>query len=337
MMMDVQKESNSKLSHERTLQTLAVIALLFLQVGSTICMPLLAYYLIFHTKYWLFCILYVTWYLFVDLEIPLERRSQWVRNWSWWVHVRNYYPVKLVKLPWGELNPTRNYLFCYFPHGLMCTGAFITLGTNAGRFADYFPNHRPYIHTISWFFKLPFTREIGIFLGGLTASKKSLNYSLGKPGGGNVSGLLVGGADEAFYCKPGLHKIVYKKRKGFVKIALTNGSPLVPVYCFGETDLYSQIEFEEGSYFNKFQKIVKKLTGFVTIIPSGQGFCGILPFRRPVTVVVGEPIDVQKTENPTQKQIDELHQIFQKKLMELFESQKSKYLENHQDAHLEIS
>lgn len=51
---------------------------------------------------------------------------------------------------------------------------------------------------------------------------------------------------------------------------------------------------------------------------------------------VGEPIDVIKTENPTQEQIDELHAEFVTKLTQLFETQKKNYIKNHENTHLEI-
>lgn len=51
---------------------------------------------------------------------------------------------------------------------------------------------------------------------------------------------------------------------------------------------------------------------------------------------VGEPIDVQETENPTEEQINNLHQLFEAKLVELFESHKKYYLKDFETAHLEI-
>ncbi|KAL3277369.1 hypothetical protein HHI36_012719 [Cryptolaemus montrouzieri] len=323
---------------DRSFEVLGVIGLLIIQVASIFVTPILAYFFIFHTRFWWLCILYICWYLFLDNEIHERggRRIEWVRKWSWWTYLSKYFPVKAVRTSNEKLDPKRNYLFCYFPHGVLSTGAFCTLGTNAGGFPELFPDHKTYLHTLSLFFKLPFIRELALWLGGLSASGRSLSHVLSRPEGGNISGLVVGGAVEAFYCKPGLHKIVYKKRKGFIKIAIKKGSPLVPVYCFGETDLYTLSNFSGSAYFNKFRDLVKRVMGFVIIFPKSREFLGILPNRHPLTVVVGDPIDVQKIENPTQEQIDELHQKFEKKLIELFDDQKKNYLENFEEAHLEI-
>lgn len=40
---------------------------------------------------------------------------------------------------------------------------------------------------------------------------------------------------------------------------------------------------------------------------------------------VGKPIPVKQTSNPTQEEIDALHQIYLKSLQELFEENKAKY------------
>ena len=44
-----------------------------------------------------------------------------------------------------------------------------------------------------------------------------------KEGTGNALALIVGGANEALEAKEGNYRLVMKKRKGFVKIALQHG------------------------------------------------------------------------------------------------------------------
>ena len=40
---------------------------------------------------------------------------------------------------------------------------------------------------------------------------------------------------------------------------------------------------------------------------------------------VGEAIDIQKVDNPTVEQIEQLHLTYEKKLVELFDTNKEKY------------
>ena len=59
--------------------------------------------------------------------------------------------------------------------------------------------------------------------------------------------IVIGGAQEcrlqeicdteALLARPGTAELVLKPRKGFVKLALQTGSPLVPIYSFGKTML----------------------------------------------------------------------------------------------------
>ena len=57
--------------------------------------------------------------------------------------------------------------------------------------------------------------------------------------------------------------------------------------------------------------MAEKWIGFVPVLFFGRGIFqynyGIVPHRKPITVVVGKPISVEKVENPTQEQIENLH------------------------------
>ncbi|XP_045468419.1 2-acylglycerol O-acyltransferase 1-like [Harmonia axyridis] len=325
---------------KRRLQTLAIavdvcVSLSFIFLGYGV-----SYYLMFHTKLWWVFIIYVFWSIFIDTDRSSDRTSEWYRNCSWFKYSRDYFPVKLNRISEKELESNRNYLFCCFPHGLLSFGVKLGFTTNSEESRKYFPFHSIYTHTLPLNFYIPITRELTKSLSFVPTSKECLDRKMGKPGGGNISVLVVGGAEEVFHSNPGVHSIFLKNRKGFIKVALRNGCPLVPVYSFGENEVYGQYEFGEGSIMRKLQRMLKKLTGIALPIPKGRGLFqysfGVLPYRRPINVVVGDPIDVQKTENPSQEQIDNLHQLFEQKMVELFESQKKYYLEDHETAHLEI-
>ncbi|PIO69463.1 diacylglycerol acyltransferase, partial [Teladorsagia circumcincta] len=83
--------------------------------------------------------------------------------------------------------------------------------------------------------------------------------------------MYLGGAEEALYARPGVHKLKLRTRKGFVKQALQHGASLVPVYTFGETDIYKQLDNPEGSLVRKFQMWTKRVLGVSMPFFYGRG------------------------------------------------------------------
>ena len=93
---------------------------------------------------------------------------------------------------------------------------------------------------------------------------------LRRPDGGNCVTLIVGGSPESLLSRPGDVRLYLKKRYGFIKIALQEGSPVVPVFAFGEHQLYEQDDNPKGSMVRWFQDTVQKFTGGITF-PAFHG------------------------------------------------------------------
>ena len=150
----------------------------------------------------------------------------------------------------------------------------------------------------------------------------------------------MGGAQEALYARPGNYRLVLNKRKGFVKIAIQTGIPLVPVFSFSETEIFDQFSNEPGTFLRAYQDFVKKWTGIAPAMPYARGLSaksyGLIPYRRPITTVIGAPIEVKQNSNPSRNEIDELHANFVKAIMKLYKNHKEKYLTNYDTAKLVI-
>lgn len=150
--------------------------------------------------------------------------------------------------------------------------------------------------------------------------------------------LVVGGAQEALYARPGNHRIVLNKRKGFVKIAIQTGASLVPVFSFGEVDIFDQPPNEPGTKIRAYQDFVKRWTGIAPALFYGRGLSeksfGLIPYRRPITTVIGAPIEVTQNPKPSRDEVDALHQKFVEQLQKLFEDHKDKYIKNSEHAKL---
>ncbi|KAM9333114.1 2-acylglycerol O-acyltransferase 3b [Pholidichthys leucotaenia] len=292
-----------------------VLSFLFLGVACIILMV----YLMF-TSLWPLPTLYFLW-LVMDWQTPERggRRTSFVRNWRVWKHMRDFFPVKLVKT--AELNPNRNYILGAHPHGIMSVGAFTCFSTDNGGFQENFPGVRPCLAILAGLFKIPLYRDYLMSAGLCPVSRPSLVHLLSKNGKGNAVVIVIGGAAESLASSPGVNTVVVKQRKGFVRLALEFGADLVPVYSFGENELFQQVILTEGSVGRKLQDLFKKIMGFAPCLFVGERFA-LVPYRTPVTTVVGSPISVPKILTPTDEEVDHYHGLYMEGLAKLFHEHK---------------
>lgn len=241
--------------------------------------------------------------------------------------MRDYFPVRLVKTV--DLDPSKNYVFGYHPHGIIGMGAWINFATEANQFSNVFTGIDLRLLTLSTNFNMPFSRDVLLSLGICSVSRRSCENIL-TAGPGSSLMIVVGGAQEASNAHPHTNDLIIKKRLGFIKLALRNGSPLVPVFSFGENDLWEQLPNPEGSTLRKFQDLARKWTSVVPPFLHGRGIFqysyGILPFRRPVVSVVGEPIECPKIVNPTTEEIMKYQKLYLDGLQSIYDKHKDEFL-----------
>ncbi|XP_069920574.1 2-acylglycerol O-acyltransferase 3-like [Oryctolagus cuniculus] len=102
---------------------------------------------------------------------------------------------------------------------------------------------------------------------------------------------------------------------------------LVPVYSFGENDIFKTKAFIEGSWQHQCQSLYHKIVGLPFYICWGRGLFspnswGLLPLAMPITTVVGGPIPVPQCSSPSQEQVDHYHRLYMDALERLFEEHK---------------
>nr|XP_006127338.1 2-acylglycerol O-acyltransferase 2-B-like [Pelodiscus sinensis] len=265
----------------RRLQTAAVLQWVFSFLALAQCC-LALFLLALLGELWLPALLYAAW-LYLDRETPSRggRRSAWVRHWGVWRHFRDYFPITLVKT--APLDPSRNYLFGFHPHGVLVAGAFGNFCTEATGFGELFPGLTPHLLMLPFWFRLPLFRDY----------------------------IMSGG------------------RKGFIKAALQHGAALVPVFSFGENELFHQVPNPQGSLVRTVHEQLQKVMGLALPLFHARGVFqysfGLLPFRSPIHTVVGAPIPVPRTPCPSRQDIDQLHATYLERLIALFEENKTKY------------
>merc|ERR1712232_803762 len=99
--------------------------------------------------------------------------------------------------------------------------------------------------------------------------------------------------------------------------ALNHGVPLIPVYCFGEAQLYHQSRFLMG-----FRAWVQRKLGVALVMPYGRWGIPGVPRPVPLTYQVGRPIEMPRLPEATRADVEEHHARYMGKLKDLFENHK---------------
>lgn len=286
----------------------------------------------FFTRLWPMPLLYLV-YLYLDWKTPDRGGRPFfsVKNWGIWYGLRDYFPFHMHKTV--DLDPRRNYLLVCHPHGVLCPGTFVGITSIAGGIYDLFPGFKTFLTMLPFWFRIPFHRDYLMAGGLVSSSKKSLQYLLSRKEGGNLVAVLPGGAPESLDARPGNIKIIVRQRMGFIKMAKTQGVPLVPCFSFGDHEVWDQADNPEGSRLRRFQEAAMKYLDVAFPLFHARGIFqynyGILPRRRPLDFVVGTPIEVEKDTNPSSKDLENLRELYIKKLIELFNKHKEKYLDEN--------
>ena len=160
-------------------------------------------------------------------------------------------------------------------------------------------------------------------MGFVDASRASLAALLAS---GRSAVVVVGGAAEALISAPGTSDLVLRRRRGFIRLALETGAALVPCYTFGENDLWDPVF---AATWLRLQRALLRATGFVVPLVRGRGVfqydVGLLPRRVPLHTVMGAPLAVRRTAQPSDAQVDALHARYTAALEALYEEHRAIY------------
>ncbi|ETW78817.1 hypothetical protein HETIRDRAFT_155947 [Heterobasidion irregulare TC 32-1] len=251
---------------------------------------------------WPFLAIYFIWLLYVDGGPEHGGRlSPWFRSLPFFKHFAEYYPA---------------------------SGALATFATEGTGFSEAFPGIKPHLLTLASNFRMPIYREILLFLGVCSVSKSSCSNIL-KSGPGQAITIVVGGAAESLSARPGTADLTLRRRLGFIKIAIQHGADLVPVFSFGENDIYQQMPNEEGTLVYTLQKNFQRVFGFTLPLFHGRGLLnynlGLMPYRRRIVSVIGRPVHVVQTDKPTLEEITGVQQAYIEELMRIWNTYKDEF------------
>ena len=192
----------------------------------------------------------------------------------------------VIKMPEGAVFPYtgKGVVGAASPHGSFPLGQ---VGIGMARF-----RMEPELATLklrscaaSILFYIPLLRELILMWGARDASRRNLlslleqGYSVGINPGGNYEMASASNTHEAIYCQRGL---------GFVRLAMAAGRPILPLYSFGENQLF----VTSSAFLEARRWIARKVRIGVPIMFGRLGLPYGLPHPTVVTLVIGREIDV---------------------------------------------
>jgi hypothetical protein len=309
------------------------------------------------TKFWYITIIYYS-YLIFDAKTCNRGGRRWnsVYKAKFWSYLAAYFPIKLRYSDTFQLDAEENYILNYHPHGISAFGCVSAFATDALGFSSLFPGVRPRFMVHETSFLVPIMRETFSLRGDCSVNSNSFDYILGKrwrqsstkdagqkdqEARGNLLALCGGGLAEADLSDMETLKVVCATRKGFVKKSLIHGAHLIPCIAFGENSVFKKVNFKPDSLLYRLEKKWYQLFKFKHPIYYGRSLLfgdqgkGFVPYKRPITVVMGDPIRVERVEQPSQEQIDQLHSKYMERLRSLYEDNKQELCDKF-DTQLQI-
>lgn len=268
----------------------AIILEALVAIGSVPMFPMMLIYLFWKAcrskpeerwRRWRHFMALLAVYLFL-MFIPTVPRP-WLMGsafFRWWLE---YFSIGLVYQGARPL-PDRQYIYLFMPHGLYpFSGACASIAS----MRDIFPRMRIAAAWVS--FRIPVIRQLMGWINTIPVDPSSIRKALK---GGDSIGLFPGGVAEMVRTDSNQEKLLLRSRKGFVRLATEHGVPIVPVYVFGQSVLWSQLPMPS---------LVERLSRWLQasiILPYGR-FGLLVPQKKSLLYAIGAPIEPGDNINTT--------------------------------------
>lgn len=243
----------------------------------------------------------------------------WLRHGFLWLakFLANIVGVRIASLGGEglEADKSRRYMYAWHPHGFISYVPSYLMGEMATSGA---PHGRVWYGTCApVLFNLPVLGEHFTMANARPVDKRTLERILGHTNGHSIA-VQPGGMKEQAATRHDQEQAFFPKRLGFIRLAIKYQTPLMPLYLFGENQLYRRVNGLEW-----VTKLVYKLTGLTfPIITSKFGLPMSLftPIATDVHIRYGKPVEVgPQADDPSDEQVDEVYERYIKELQRLFD------------------
>ena len=238
-----------------------------------------------------------------------------VRKWDIWnTFTNHYFTTQVIFENKEDFNKKSSpYIVALSPHGVIpiCAVPILTGKLSENVFKDI----RAVVADAAFYL---FTFR-SILIGTKSISAKEENILKALKNKENLM-ILPGGIKEIFYAGEENEYINIKSRKKFIKLAINEGSDILPIYAFGSNDIYNI-----WPLFKYAKNISRKFQIGIAPFYGRWGLPISIANRIPLLFVIGERIECKKKANPTDKEINDKHELYMSSIKRIFYDYKNIY------------
>lgn len=221
---------------------------------------------------------------------------------------RRYFQFKV----WREepkFAVNKNVLLAVVPHGLFPLSLTLLSGVQNEVFPELGNASGVSTAVASGMLWTPVLAPMLRWLGCIPATRHGVTQALQE--GSCI--LVPDGIAGAFHSDSAEELVYLNTRTGFIRMAIEQGALLVPVYCFGHTQLW-----DVWPKHDSWIAALSRRWQFSLIWFWGEWWMPPLPRRVPLTMVVGKGIAVAQERNPTAERVQQVHTQFTQALSSLY-------------------
>ena len=229
----------------------------------------------------------------------------------WATACEKYFNAVLIR-DGPPLDPKETYVMGFHPHGILPLTCMWIQFTSQWQvlLPDIFacPLSASVVHHV------PIIRDILQWLGVREVSRKSFENALRS---GQSVVLVPGGQAEMIESQSGIKQMrLYTRHRGFLRLAMQHGVSVVPILSMKEPEIMDNVRWPSVQRWT-----VRKFHIPFPHFPYGWAY---LPIPRPVplTIVVGQPIPLKCTADPTEAQLNAVHKQYFDQVSHLYEKYK---------------